>query len=209
MIARIAGKIVESEGQGLVVDIHGIGYAVTIGNNLAMKRDYQIGDMLELAIFTLVRDDEIRLIGFEDRFSRKVFALLMGVSGVGPKAALNLVDEVGPQKLLEAISGENLEILVKVTGIGKKTAQRIRLELKEKIRNLPEWGVMTDYNHPSNSDRPDTATPEDRVKDARSALSNLGFGEKEIERTLKRHVKNGSSLDDVIRKCLADLRKMQ
>jgi holliday junction DNA helicase RuvA len=206
MIARINGRIVENERDELVVDVGGIGYRVTVGGNLAMKRGFQIGENIELAVFTIVRADEIRLIGLEDGVSRRIFGMLLGVSGVGPKAALHLIDEIGPKMIIQAINDDNLTALVKVAGIGKKIAQRILIELKEKIRQLPEWAEFAWTEKKNKAGEKDE--PENWKDDVTSALKNLGFGDREIEKTLKRHFKNSTSLDDVLRKCLADLRKI-
>jgi len=207
MIAKLSGKIAALEGNEWVIDVNGVGYQVTVGKNLALKKNYQAGDDVEIVVYTVVRADEIRLFGFEDFFSRKVFALLLGVSGVGPKIAQNLIDQIGPSPIIRAIYQGDLNPLIKVPGVGQKTAQRIELDLKAKIKGLEEWWrTLPAGEMPRAEDSEKTI--DEVIKDARSALLNLGFSEREIETTLKKHAETKRPLDEVIRKCLADLRKI-
>jgi Holliday junction DNA helicase RuvA len=132
MIGFLKGKILYHQDKELLLDVNGVGYLVFVNETKA----YKIGESLALFIETVVREDHISLFGFENSESKKMFVKLVSISGIGPKTALEMM-KVDIADLSLAIAEANVNFLVKIPGIGKKTAQRIILELKN-VLNLDE-----------------------------------------------------------------------
>ncbi|MFH2129048.1 MAG: Holliday junction branch migration protein RuvA [bacterium] len=207
MIAWLKGQILEVDENELIIDTNGVGYRVQIGSHLKLQKEIRPGGELELAIYTAVKEDGIRLFGFQNFFARKVFILLLSVNGIGPKVALKIVDQVGPSDILKAIKSNNAAMFTNVSGVGKKTAQRIILDLQGKLDILVfdgQFGSDSDDRNAQNI----LQGQREIVVDAVSALSNLGFSVKVAENIIAKHLTPGAKLDELIRKCLVDLRKV-
>jgi Holliday junction DNA helicase RuvA len=131
MIARLRGKPVARRGDGLVLDVGGVGYLVAATPS-ALRRA-EGGDEVALETYLHVREDALQLYGFADAEERELFEHLLGVSGVGPKVALAIVSGSPPAELRRAIALEDTARFEAIPGIGRKTAQRVVLELREKI----------------------------------------------------------------------------
>ena len=161
MIARLRGKPVARNAEGLVLDVNGVGYLVAATQSAAAKT----GDEITVETYLHVREDALQLYGFADAAERELFVQLLGVNGVGPKVALAIVSGSRPDELRRAIVREDTARFQAIPGIGKKTAERIVLELKEKIGLdvAPEPG--TDLT-------------------ARDALVELGYSVVDAERAL-------------------------
>jgi Holliday junction DNA helicase RuvA len=162
MIARLRGRVVARTSGGIVVDVNGIGYLVN-----ATPSVYRLGDgEITIEIYTHVREDALQLFGFASSAERQLFELLLGVNGVGPKVALAIVSGSTPAELTRAIAREDTARFEAIPGIGRKTAQRVVLELKERLA--------------ADADAP--AASEDLV--AREALVGLGWTVPDAERAL-------------------------
>jgi holliday junction DNA helicase RuvA len=168
MIARLTGRPAGLRGDALVVDVGGVGYLVTATQS-ALRRA-QGSDEVTLEIYTHVREDALQLYGFSDAAELELFGHLLSVSGVGPKVALAIVSGSTPADLRRAIALEDITRFVAIPGIGKKTAQRVVLELREKLGGEVAAQVES---------RPDAA---ELV--ARDALVELGFSVVEAEQAL-------------------------
>jgi holliday junction DNA helicase RuvA len=134
VIARIRGRPVAHDAEGLVVDVGGIGYRVFATPSAVQKADG--ADEITLETHLNVREDALQLFGFADAEERGLFEQLLAVGGVGPKVALAIVSGYSPGELKRAIVREDADLFQTIPGIGKKTAQRVVLELKEKIAPL-------------------------------------------------------------------------
>ena len=134
MIARIRGKPIAHDAQGLVVDVGGIGYRLLATPSAIRKADG--ADEVALETHLNVREDALQLFAFAEAGERELFEQLLAVSGVGPKVALAIVSGYSPGELRRAIVREDADLFQTIPGIGKKTAQRVVLELKEKIAPL-------------------------------------------------------------------------
>ena len=174
MIARLRGTLVEKEPSTLIVDVGGVGYAVTVGPAMAAR--VVLDSELILSISTQVREDSFTLYGFDSTDERRLFELLISVSGVGPKMGVALLDTLGPKGLSRAIQEEDSRALCAVSGVGKKTAQRLLLELRGKI--MP---VFTPAGAPALK-APAPAQAEDPL---RLALARLGYKKSEIDRAIE------------------------
>src|SRR5260221_7758832 len=131
MIARLRGKPVASTPEGLVLDVGGVGYLVAATPSAVRKADG--ADELVVETYLHVREDTMQLYGFADRAERELFVMLLTVNGIGPKVALAIVSGSPAAELRRAIAREDIARFMAIPGIGKKTAERIVLELKEKL----------------------------------------------------------------------------
>ena len=162
MIARLRGRVVGRTSNGLVVEVGGVGYLVQATPSVARLGDGEIA----IEIHTHVREDALQLFGFASAAERELFELLLGVNGVGPKVALAIVSGSPPAELRRAIAREDTARFEAIPGIGRKTAQRVVLELKEKL------GAVDDA----------ASAPLDLT--ARDALVELGWPLLDAERAL-------------------------
>ena len=165
MIARLRGKPVASTPEGLILDVGGVGYLVAATPTAVRKADG--AEEVSLETYLVVREDVLQLYGFAERAERELFVQLLTVNGVGPKVALAIVSGSPVEELRRAIVREDTARFVAIPGIGKKTAERIVLELKEKL-GVPE---------------PDSMPTGDLV--ARDALVELGWTMLDAERALQ------------------------
>ena len=167
MIALISGKIVYKGISHVIVDVQGVGYRIFI----PLTTFYELpetGQTITLHVHTNVKQDAINLFGFYTVQEKDLFQLMISVSGIGPKMSMNILSGISAQELLRAISGGNVGKLVNIPGVGKKMAERLILELKEKIikKMMLEETPMADDRHKAN---------EIIMEDALSALVNLGY----------------------------------
>lgn len=196
MFYYIEGKLSLIEPGLAVVDCGGVGYALnTTANTLSRVHS---GDTVRLYTCEIVREDCFDLYGFATREEKHAFELLLGVSGVGPKAALGILSSNTPEALSVAILSGNERALTVVPGIGKKMAQRILLELRDKISKQME-GAVPDGFAPGVSEGP---AGKDKLSDAAAALGVLGYGNNEITAALKGLDIPNLSVEDIIRQAL-------
>ncbi|MCK5322729.1 MAG: Holliday junction branch migration protein RuvA [Desulfobulbaceae bacterium] len=170
MIACLKGEVIAKTFDKAIIDVNGVGYEVHITHSVfSMLPD--IGQETFLHIHTHVREDALTLFGFSDTDEKSVFLILMGVSGIGPKLALGILSGIKPAELARAISSEDIGRLTQLSGVGKKTAERLCLELKDKIDLAsvqPESPELAGLSGKSG---------DQRVSDVISALVNLGYPE--------------------------------
>lgn len=171
MIAHLRGKLVNKLSESLIIDVNGVGYEVYF-SKLHHDRLPELDDDVFLYIYTVVREDAFNLYGFIRQQEKRMFTLLMGVSGIGPKLGLNILAGISPHTLTKAISAEDISRLTRVSGVGKKTAERLCLELKDKVRFV----VETESDDSTVLPSVDTVSDK-RAADALSALVNLGYSE--------------------------------
>jgi Holliday junction DNA helicase RuvA len=132
MIAQLKGDLARTEADHVVVDVHGVGYKVHLPLSILAQLPPP-GTAVELLIHTAVKEDSITLYGFLDESEQKLFELLLTVNGVGPKLALNILSVLPVEQIVGAISSDEHRLLSRVPGVGTKTAQRIVIDLKEKV----------------------------------------------------------------------------
>ena len=190
MIGYLSGKVKFIFGEEIILDVAGVGYRVSIG-----KQNFQIGDTAELFIYTNVREDAINLYGFKNRSAFELFEKLLTVSGIGAKSAMAILSKISPAEFVKAVAAQDLKTLTKLPGVGKKSAERILLELKEQFRNLPV---------DSNSEFESAQINSSAFDDATDALSALGYTSAEISAVLERAPKNANS-EQLIKFALKEL----
>lgn len=202
MIGRLSGRIVEDSAEGIVViDVGGVGYEVTVPLGALGRASRDEGGVVTLYVHTHVREDLFALYGFPARDDRAAFRELIGVSNVGPKIAMALLGSLSAGELASVISRGEVARLVAVPGIGKKTAERLILELKGKLQATPVA--------PAKGVAPVAPAPEGQAELLTSALTRMGFRPAEAERAvvaLGARVKS-EPLGDLVRDALAVLSK--
>src|SRR5689334_2851328 len=176
MIALLTGRLAFKAPTHLALDVQGVGYEVFIPLSTFYNLP-NLNDSLSLSIHTHVREDAIQLFGFSTPQEKEAFVLLLSVSGIGPKSALGILSALPVSDLVSAIQSADVEKLETVPGIGKKSAGRLVLELKDKLIKL----------HPALMPAADpvTKTKDDLFDDALSALTNLGYRASDAKEALK------------------------
>ena len=166
MIAHIQGFLHFKSPEYLVIDVDGIGYQVHVP--LSTFYDLpQVGSTVSLHIHTHVREDAFQLYGFRSPEEKVIFVRLISISGIGPRLAVNILSGISPAELVESLSQNNLARLISIPGVGRKTAERIMVELRDKVSSLvPSHDVTVPVK---------TAADEAVIEDALSALLNLGY----------------------------------
>ncbi len=173
MIARISGMLLEKRGDAAVVDVGGVGYLVALSAQSASRLGPP-GSAVALRTHTHVREDALQLYGFASEEEETLFHLLIGVSGVGPRLAVNILSGMQATELARALAGSELARLTKIPGVGKKTAERLIVELKDKLKTSGLLGAAAPVH-----------APQGQPGDAAlvSALLNLGYKEALAGRT--------------------------
>ncbi len=200
MIGSLTGRLAQKEPSKLIVDVQGVGYEVQV----PLSTFYGLGDVgadVSVRIHTHVREDALSLFGFGTALELDLFERLIGISGVGPRLALAVLSGIEPPDLVRAVSAGDVVRLTRIPGVGKKTAERIVLELKDR---LPELLVVE-------TDSPEMDTESPRVRDdVLSALLNLGYQRPRAERAVGRvatDASDGDQFEDVLRQALRELAK--
>ncbi|MBY9079637.1 Holliday junction branch migration protein RuvA [Paenibacillus sp. HN-1] len=198
MIDFLRGPVVHLEQEYVVLDVQGVGYRVFCPNPYAFAK--QEGPVT-IYIHHHVREDAIQLFGFPTREEQKLFRKLIEVSGIGPRVALGILSGGTPDHVISAIYQENLTFLTKLPGIGKKTAQRMILDLKDKLDGL---GTIT-FQTGLFAVAEESASGETSWQEARDGLKALGYTEAELDRvwlSLKKEGAEESSVDVLMKKAL-------
>ncbi len=193
MIARLAGTLVERSPDRVVIDVSGVGYLVFVSLESFYKLP-PLGSRVELNTYTHVREDSLQLFGFVEEVERELFTLLIQVTGVGPRVALAVLSGLSAQELEKALVDGDVGRLVRVPGVGRKTAERLVLELKDKVSQLRG-------RRDGMRERPQAKSAE-----AVSALVNLGYKRAEAEKAVGSAEKEGAQgLEETIRMALRRL----
>lgn len=203
MIASLRGIVAEKSATDVIVDVNGVGYRVFM-SLLALTRLPEDGEHVRLRIRTIVREDAFDLFGFLTRTEEELFLLLTSVSQVGPKLALNVMSGLEIETLIAAIAKGEVGRLTKIRGVGKKTAERLVLELKDKVKLLSlETGAAAEI-----SAVPASASP--LRDDLVSALVNLGYKPPQAERAADSASERAgaeANFESLFREALKDLRQ--
>ncbi len=202
MIAYLKGVVDHVGPDHLVIDVNGVGYHVFSATGTLS--DIGVGEMVRIHTHTYVREDLLALYGFLTEGELRQFEQLLGVSGVGPKAALAVVSAVPPSAFGVAVVTEDAERLSRAQGVGKKTAQRIILELKDRIRK-EQLSVGTGKGIALSLPE---EMPQGIGEEAVSALMMLGYSAQEANRSVSSVMGEGKSLEDVIRDALRNRGKL-
>ena len=198
MIAMLTGRIAHKSPDHIVLDVNGVGYRVLI----PFSTYYELPEegMVSLHIHTSVREDAIQLYGFRTRLEKSFFQLLISVSGIGPKLGRDILSNIQPAALAQALSQGDIHKLSAIPGIGRKTAERLILELKEKVGRLDMTSLPTAERR--------EAPAGDVMDDVASALMNLGYKEPQVRKTLGGlDVPAGAGVEELLKQALKVLMK--
>ena len=193
MIGFLKGKIISSRPTQLLLDVNGVGYSVNISINtfekVSQKKEAQ------LFIHTNVKEDSITLYGFYTEYEKEMFELLISISGIGPKLALSLLSGIEANELKEAIGIGDVTRIVAIPGIGRKTAERLILELKGKVGSI--------------SDTSETTSERGVKQEAISALTTLGYNFATAEKVVRQVLSSSpsSTIEELIKKALSEINK--
>ena len=192
MIAQISGTLAQKIPGEIIVDVNGIGYQILIPLNVFYGLP-EIGGRVSLQVYTHVREDALQLFGFRDGAEKQIFLLLTAVSGIGPKLAINILSGIPAHELAQALKQGNQLRLVAIPGVGKKLAERMIVELKDKLMTLPS---------DASTSRP-VESESQLMQDAVSALVNLGYRRAEAENNIRAVLKEGdASLENILKEAL-------
>lgn len=202
MIAHLTGTILSKQPNAVVIDVNGVGYEVTI----PVSTFYELGDVgaqASLRVHTHVREDAIMLFGFRTGREKELFLRLTSVSGIGPKLGITFLSGTSPDDLIAAIRSNDLARLVSIPGVGRKTAERVVIELRDKIGQL----ALLDADE---SSAPSSAVDVDATRDdVVAALVSLGYqkalAEKIVAKVLA--VESDRTIEHVLRQALKQLSK--
>ena len=197
MIARLFGRVADKQPNRLIVDVAGVGYDVQVPLSTYYVTS-DVGGEMALRIHTHVREDQLALYGFATELELAMFEKLIAVSGIGPKVALSVLSGIEPRDLVGAIQRNDLARLTAIPGVGKKTAERICVELRDRLPKAVEAAP---------------ASPEDSLReDLVSALANLGYHRQAIEKVLDKQLAGKAAsaeasarFEHVLRAALKDL----
>jgi Holliday junction DNA helicase RuvA len=189
VIAQIRGTLAHKLPGEVIVDVGGVGYQVFIPLNVFYRLP-DVGDSISLYIHTHLREDALQLFGFEAAEEKQVFLLLNSVSGIGPKLAVNILSGIPADELVRAVKDGDQPRLISIPGVGRKLAERMIVELRDKFTTL--------QSRPSEV----VARSDDSqlTSDAVSALVNLGYRKTEVEKNVRDMIQTGKRTKEVLRK---------
>jgi Holliday junction DNA helicase RuvA len=195
MIAHLRGRVLSKRPSHAVIDVNGVGYEIAISVPTFSELP-NAGGEVSLHIHTHVREDALSLYGFLRPQEKELFERLISVSGIGPKLAITVLSGMQAEKMVAAIRGNDVATLTKIPGIGKKTAERMVLELRDKLESFGVAATVVSRHSPME-------------EDVLSALTNLGYQRPAAERALASAGQNGGShtFDQLFRESLAALAK--
>lgn len=198
MFAYIKGTLAEKLSNYVVVETMGIGYKIFMSET-AIAKIGEIGDNVKVHTHYHVREDDISLYGFLSNDELKMFELLLSVSGIGAKSAITMLSNMSPSEFAMSIITNDISKLTKIPGIGPKSAQRIVLELKDKLKTEQAISKTEEAKAVMNTN--------ENTNEAISALQILGYNRKEIEKVLEKFNYQSMSIEDIIRNGLKYLGK--
>jgi holliday junction DNA helicase RuvA len=208
MIAYLSGTLLSKQATSAIVDVGGVGYDVAI----PLSTFYELGEVgapVQLRIYTHVREDSLQLFGFKTARERELFLQLISVSGVGPGLAIKLLSGMNADEMVASIRTNNLARLVSIPGVGRKTAERLVVDLRDKIAALSSPALEEEFA--ARAAAAGAPTSADSIRnDALSALANLGYQKSAAEKAVTKAVDEGGelSVEVILRRSLRSLAKV-
>ena len=190
MFAYIKGVLEIKQNTFVVIDVQGIGYKVFMPFN-SIENLGEVGELVKVYTYYYVREDNISLYGFSSNEELRMFELLLSVSGVGAKSGVAMLSEISPSKFALAVITDDVASLTKISGVGKKTAARIILELKDKLKTEQAIEAAEDAKVEISND--------ENINEAIAALQVLGYTKKEIEKALEKVEIQGLEIEEIIK----------
>ena len=207
MIAHLSGTLLSKQATSVIVDVSGVGYEVTIP--LSTFYDLEdAGSNVQLRIYTHVREDTLQLYGFKTARERELFLKIITVTGIGPKLGITLLSGMNADELIASIRTNNLARLTLIPGVGRKTAERLIMELREKVAELSSAQLEEEFGAKPEASAEST---EDTVRaDALSALLNLGYQRSAAEKAIDAALGEGGdvTVESILRRSLKKLARV-
>ena len=205
MIAHLSGTLLSKQATSVIVDVGGVGYEVAI----PLSTFYELGETgsaVQLRVYTHVREDVIQLYGFKTARERELFLQLISVNGVGPGLAIKLLSGMNADEMIASIRTNNLVRLVSIPGVGRKTAERLVVDLRDKVAALSSPALEEEFAAKAAGRE---VTHDSMRNDALSALSNLGYQRSAAEKAVKSALDEGGelSVEMILRRSLRSLAK--
>jgi Holliday junction DNA helicase RuvA len=208
MIAHLSGTLLFKQTTTVILEVGGVGYEVTI----PLSTFYDLPDAgassnVKLRIYTHVREDALQLYGFKTARERELFQQLISVSGIGPKLGITMLSGMNADEIIASIRTNNLARLTSIPGVGRKTAERLVIELRDKIAALSSPALEEEFAAQTGAG---AVTSEDAVRDdALSALTNLGYQKAAAEKAITTAIQEGGdvSVEMILRRALRTLAK--
>jgi len=207
LIAHLSGTLLAKQPTSAIVDVCGVGYEVVI----PLSTFYELGEngtQVQLRIYTHVREDALQLFGFKTARERELFLQLISVNGVGPSLAIKLLSGMNADEMIASIRTNNLVRLVAIPGVGRKTAERLVVDLRDKIAALSSPALEEEFVAKAVA-AGELASTESMRDDAMSALANLGYQRAAAEKAVKNAIDEGGdlSVEVILRRSLRSLAK--
>ena len=203
MLAYIKGSLEIKSTDYIVIDVGGLGYKVNMSKK-AIETIGNVGDKIKVYTYYRVREDDISIFGFKTNEELKMFELLLSVSGIGAKVALTILSNIEITEFALAVISDDITKIVTIPGIGKKSAQRIILELKDKLKSQQIAENEEEIKEKSKKQEENS----EAIEEATSALQILGYSKKEIEKALEKLANKEVSVEELIKKGLTILSQM-
>lgn len=206
MIAHLNGTLLAKHATGVIVDVGGVGYEVTIPLSTFYELA-EVGSNVQLRIYTYVREDAMQLYGFKSARERELFMRLLSVSGIGPKLGITMLSGMNADEMIASIRTNNLARLTSIPGVGKKTAERLVIELRDKIFALSSPALEEEYSAQTGAS---PMVTEDTMRDdALFALLNFGYQKGAAEKAIMAAMQEGDEItvEVILRRSLRLLAK--
>ena len=207
MIAHLSGTLLSKQPNSVILDVGGVGYEV----NIPVSTFYDLeeeGSSVKLRIYTHVREDTLQLFGFKTIRERELFLKVISVSGIGPSLGIKLLSGMSADEMIASIRTNNLAKLTLIPGIGRKTAERLVMELRDKVATLSS--TETEEERGKRETGPQVSTEDSMRADVLSALLNLGYQRSSAEKAVNAAVDEGGdiSVELILRRSLRKLAKV-
>ena len=204
MLAYIKGELAQKQIGYIVIDVGGLGYKVFMSEN-AIEEIGNIGEKVKVHTYYRVTEDDISIFGFKTQEELRMFELLIQVSGIGAKTAIAMLGCIEPSQFAIAVISNDIDTLKKIPGIGPKSAQRIVLELKDKMKKEQQIAELTNATQEQITKVKKAIHLDSNVQEATDALQVLGYTRRDIERAIERLEVKDLSVEDIIKKALREL----
>ena len=204
MLAYIKGELAQKQIGYIVIDVGGLGYKVFMSEN-AIDDIGNIGEQIKVHTYYKVAEDDISIYGFKTQEELRMFELLISVSGIGAKTAIAMLACVEPSQFAIAVISNDIDTLKKIPGVGPKSAQRIVLELKDKMKKEQQIAELTNATLDQKTKVKKSIIEDNKVQEAMDALQVLGYTRKDVEKALEQIDTTELSVEDIIKKALREL----
>ena len=203
MIGRLSGTLLEKQAPRLLVDVNGVGYELEVPMTTVYKLP-EIGQPVILHTHFVVREDAQLLYGFFDKAERELFRLLIKVNGVGPKMALAILSGMDGAEFVRCVQDHDINTLVKLPGVGKKTAERLLVEMQDRLKEFSQWLPQLPSTMAMSTNK---RTTKIEISEAESALIALGYKPQEAAKAIAALDTEGLRSEDIIKQALRNMVK--